>query len=364
MHYAKYNKTAVGSILTHSERGIGKPDVHSHSNECIDSERTHLNYDMKDRDGRSAYEYYRERIEAISKETKETTGKSIRKDAVTLCSWVVTAPVDLPEEKHKSFFEETYHWFSERYGAANIVAAAVHMDETTPHLHLQFTPIIEMNGARKLCAKNIENRNTLKTAHADLQRHLESLLGCPVPLLNGATEQGNRSVLQLKVDTLKAEVDSLKLQLEEMTQKANNLSLESKKGMFESSKSYEHRQAIHAREQLADEREKAQTERENKFAADKFIWERWQNGEERRLRDERESLKKEKAEIEKLIAEKAQQIADEQISLVMKDIPSKKNDRMRRYMDCVHFSDGKTALEHFEEQEKQLERDLKKSFRY
>ena len=120
MHYAKYQKGAVGSILLHSDRGIDSPDTHEHSNESIDKTRTHLNYDLKDRGGLTAYEYYKKRIDDIASETKERTGKSIRKDAVTLCSWAVTAPKDLPEEKLQDFFKASYAWFAERYGTDNI----------------------------------------------------------------------------------------------------------------------------------------------------------------------------------------------------------------------------------------------------
>lgn len=207
MHYAKYNKKAVGSILLHSDRGIDSPDTHEHSNESIDKSRTHLNYDLKDRCGLPAYAYYKNRIDHIAAETKERTGKSIRKDAVTLCSWVITAPKDLPEEKLSEFFKATYAWFSERYGESNIVTAAVHMDETTPHIHLQFTPIIEKNGIRKLCAKDIETRKTLQSAHQKLQNHLQQELKCEVNLLNGATEQGNKSIMELKAERKQQQID-------------------------------------------------------------------------------------------------------------------------------------------------------------
>lgn len=211
MHFAKYQRGAVGSILLHSDRGIDRPDNHKHSNESIDKTRTHLNYDLKDRNGLTAYEYYKRRIDDIANETKERTGKNIRKDAVTLCSWVLTAPKELPEEKLQDFFTAAYSWFAERYCEDNIVTAAVHMDETSPHLHLQFTPIIEKDGLRRLCAKDIETRKTLSTAHQELQKHLESTLGTPCNVLNGATVNGNKTIIELKT----AECAKKLLRLEE-----------------------------------------------------------------------------------------------------------------------------------------------------
>ncbi len=216
MHYAKYGKQAVGSILLHSDRGIDSPDTHKHSNENIDRTRTHLNYDLRDRGGLTAYAYYKQRIEQIARETKERTGKSIRKDAVTLCSWAVTVPKDLAEDKQAKFFETAYRWFAGRYGEDNIVTAAVHMDENTPHMHLQFTPIIEKDGVRRLCAKDMETKRTLATAHQKLQKYLEKSLGCEVNLLNGATEGGNKTIQQLKAEELQAKNERVKLENERL----------------------------------------------------------------------------------------------------------------------------------------------------
>lgn len=283
MHYAKYQKGAVGSILLHSDRGIDSPDTHKHSNENIDKTRTHLNYDLKDRGGLTAYEYYKKRIDDIASETKERTGKNIRKDAVTLCSWAVTAPKDLQEEKLQDFFKGAYEWFAERYGADNIVTAAVHMDEQTPHMHLQFTPIVEKDGVRKLCAKDIETRRTLSTAHQKLQNHLQQALGCEVNLLNGATENGSKTILELKNDALKqslVESEEKIRQAEELQERVDTLQEQAlayeiptgKKKLLESKEDYESRTrlkqkevALEAKEKSLDERETRLSERESDF---------------------------------------------------------------------------------------------------
>lgn len=276
MHYAKYQKGAVGSILLHSDRGIDSPDTHEHSNENIDKTRTHLNYDLKDRGGLTAYEYYKKRIDDIASETKERTGKNIRKDAVTLCSWAVTAPKDLQEEKLQDFFRGAYEWFAERYGADNIVTAAVHMDEQTPHMHLQFTPIVEKDGVRKLCAKDIETRRTLSTAHQKLQNHLQQALGCEVNLLNGATENGSKTILELKNDALKqslVESEEKIRQAEELQERVDTLQEQAlayeiptgKKKLLESKEDYESRTRLKQKEVALEAKEKSLDERESDF---------------------------------------------------------------------------------------------------
>ena len=42
----------------------------------------------------------------------------------------------------KRLFEETTNFLNERYGQENAVAAVVHYDETTPHLHYAFVPVV------------------------------------------------------------------------------------------------------------------------------------------------------------------------------------------------------------------------------
>lgn len=203
MHYEKFKgKENVRRILEHSDRGQEGVPEHGHGNEKIDPKKTCLNYDLKDRNGMTATEYHRNKIDEISSEMK-AKGRTLRKDAVTLCSWVVTVPKNLPEEKQGEFFKGCFDFFSARYGQASIVTAAVHLDETTPHMHLQFLPIVtDKDGSRRLCAKDLENRRSLSSVHRDLEKELTAKLGNRITLLNGATEGGNKTVQELKAETL------------------------------------------------------------------------------------------------------------------------------------------------------------------
>lgn len=217
MHYGKYKgKADVRRVLEHADRGQEGVADHEHSNELIDPERTYLNYELKDRGGLSAIQYHRQRIEQIAAETKERTGKAIRKDAILLCSWMVTAPKSLPKDKQAEFFKGAYEWFSKRYGEDNIVTAAVHLDETSPHMHLQFTPIVEKKGVRRLCARDLETPQKLQQVHPQLQKVLTKQLGCPVELLNGATDGGNKTVNELKAKKLEKKVEELQKEVEEL----------------------------------------------------------------------------------------------------------------------------------------------------
>ena len=58
-----------------------------------------------------------------------------------------TAPklkeISYTDEQTKQFFELSYKFLSERYGEQNVISAYVHMDETTPHMHFLFIPIVD-----------------------------------------------------------------------------------------------------------------------------------------------------------------------------------------------------------------------------
>ena len=47
------------------------------------------------------------------------------------------------DEQIKQFFELSYKFLSERYGEKNVISAYVHKDETTPHMHFLFIPIVD-----------------------------------------------------------------------------------------------------------------------------------------------------------------------------------------------------------------------------
>lgn len=221
MHYEKFHRADVVKILQHNTRGIDSPDTHKHSNESIDKSRTHLNYDLKDRGGLSAYQYQQKLIDKIENETKARGGKALRKDAVTLCGWVVTVPETLPKEKYEDFFKGVYSFFANRYGEENIVSAVVHRDETRDHIHLCSVPIVQdkKKGFEKLCAKDLETQRTLARVHGDLQKYLEKELGCAVDILNGATVNGNKSVAELKLETTLKKVSESEKKLAEVNEK-------------------------------------------------------------------------------------------------------------------------------------------------
>lgn len=104
-----------------------------------------------------------------------------RDDVKALATWIVTLPEELaeaPYEQQSAFFEATTNFLNERYGQENAVAAVVHYDETTPHLHYAFVPVVfDVKKSRyKVSAKEVLTRHDLQTFHEDLDHHLKKVL--------------------------------------------------------------------------------------------------------------------------------------------------------------------------------------------
>ena len=66
---------------------------------------------------------------------------------------------DIPKEI-KRYFNESYKFLSDYVGKENVVYAAVHLDEDTPHMHFYFTPVV--NEVRRKTFVTDNNNNLIK----------------------------------------------------------------------------------------------------------------------------------------------------------------------------------------------------------
>lgn len=164
-HVQKYTKANMQGLSIHLDR-----KTENHSNEDIDIERSHLNYDLCEKEG-DTLSRMNERLDEVY--------CMDRKDVKACCSWVVTLPENLkdaPDEHQRKFFEETYGFLADRYGGEkNVLSANVHNDETIPHMHFAFIPVVydPKKEREKVSAKLVINRNELKVFHKDLDVHLK-----------------------------------------------------------------------------------------------------------------------------------------------------------------------------------------------
>ncbi|PFK23278.1 MobV family relaxase [Bacillus cereus] len=162
----KFKMRDVKGIQIHNQR-----EKESHTNHDIESERTYLNYDLHN-DGHIDY------LKTVKDKIEQNveTNRAIRKDAVVMCEFVVTSDKEffdvldmIDPAQQKVFFKETYSFLKDRYGERNIVHAAVHLDEKTPHMHVGMVPVTEEN---KLSAKQIFNRKELVSLQDDFHTHM------------------------------------------------------------------------------------------------------------------------------------------------------------------------------------------------
>ena len=157
----KYHKTDIAPIEQENERD----ETYQASNPQIDKTRTGGNYHIVKRQ-RSYTQFINDKIEALDLPTK------VRKDAVLMCSFVVGSGRKffggLSPSEQRQFFVDCTRFFAERYGEGNIISAVVHVDETTPHLHLNLIPI----AGGRLCAKKLFDRKALTALQTDLYREV------------------------------------------------------------------------------------------------------------------------------------------------------------------------------------------------
>ena len=153
----------LGGAHKHNERIF-----ENHSNKDIDTSRSHLNYELTDRDRSVSYE---RQIKGYVNENK-ISKRGIRKDAVLCDEWIITSDKEffekLGQERTREFFETVKNYFAENYGESNVAYASVHLDESTPHMHLGIVPM--ENG--KLSSKAMFNRDELKHIQEDLPRYI------------------------------------------------------------------------------------------------------------------------------------------------------------------------------------------------
>ncbi|QOG11139.1 MobV family relaxase [Leuconostoc sp. LN180020] len=166
-HLKKNTRGAVPGLAVHFER---KTD--HHTNKEIDVSKSYLNQDLM-ADGSDMLSRFNARLNDVYCMKRD--------DVKALATWIVTLPEEIaeaPYEQQSAFFEATTNFLNERYGQENAVAAVVHYDETTPHLHYAFVPVVfdDKKSRDKVSAKEVLTRHDLQTFHEDLDQDLKKVL--------------------------------------------------------------------------------------------------------------------------------------------------------------------------------------------
>lgn len=166
VHMMKIKSGAVGGIQSHNNR-----EHEPKTNPDVDMNRSEDNYDLIPCDN-----YKRSIKEKLSNLVESS--RAIRKDAVVVCNFIVTSDNEtmdaLGADRQREFFRDSVKWFSDRYGADRVLNATVHMDETTPHLHIGVMPITQDG---RLSAKSIFTKTEMKAIQTEFARDVGEKYG-------------------------------------------------------------------------------------------------------------------------------------------------------------------------------------------
>lgn len=206
VHMMKMKMSAMGGIQSHNQR-----EHESKKNKEIDYSRSEHNYDLVLDEKINYHRAIKERIEELNLK------KAVRKDAVVYSSFIVSAerdffdrlgyeeylhqenqresvmygletPLDYDnygfmdekarntymEQGSKKFFQSATEFFCDRYGEENVINATVHLDESTPHMHLGIVPVTKDG---RLSAKELFTPTELKSLQTDFAKVVGAKFG-------------------------------------------------------------------------------------------------------------------------------------------------------------------------------------------
>ena len=151
LRFEKRRGGSATAIEKHHER---KKETYN-SNKNINREKTEMNYHLK-LPAKGYYYEIQSRIEAAKCRVRRDSVKFVD----TFIGGTPSFVSGLPPAEQREYFQRAYDFIAGRVGERNIFAATVHMDETTPHLHMCFVPLTNDN---RLTAKEVlGNRESMR----------------------------------------------------------------------------------------------------------------------------------------------------------------------------------------------------------
>ena len=133
---ANYKKENLAGLYKHNERKNT-----NYSNKDIDKNRAIKNYSIK-----QCNTTYTNALKILQEEN-DLKGRIIKTTNV-VCELIVTSDKEffnkIGEEETKRYFQTAYNFVANYKGLGEkyILSAKVHMDESTPHMHLVFVPVV------------------------------------------------------------------------------------------------------------------------------------------------------------------------------------------------------------------------------
>lgn len=213
----KYTRNELKGIYRHNER----KNIH-YSNKEIDKSKIKQNYHLKE--PKYSYELEFDRI----RQKCDLKGQ-IHHNSIVACEYLITSNNEffknIGKEETERFFKCCYEFVCEykNLGSKYIISAVVHLDETTPHLHITYIPVIHTLDKNK---KSID-----KVLSSQFWKGKDSYKQLQDNFYNYITEKGfdlergkSNNVEHISTDKLKqiTEYDNIKYELNKCELKEKN----------------------------------------------------------------------------------------------------------------------------------------------
>ena len=249
---AGYGISQYGYMLEHWSRHQDDPEQYMfrYRNQNIDQKRTHMNYVLHEKP--NIVEFVDSMIDGV--DVKPRSGE---KATNVVSDIVVTLPKnERLKGREREFFEQAYSFLTKTVPEELVIGAYVHMDETQPHMHFAFCPVVEKkvmtndksqpllnadgtpkrnnrgtvrykrvpkldeNGQpimkRSFGQSKIFNRNKLLRLHPDLEQHMQDYFGFKTGI--ELEDKGEKILSSLDQPDYIAAKKALKIQREEKRQ--------------------------------------------------------------------------------------------------------------------------------------------------
>ena len=242
LRFQKKKTGGVTAAYNHNER---KKSAYK-SNPDISSEREPDNYHLI----LPKQTYHREVKRLISAAKCRT-----RANSTVMVETLITASPEfmqaLKPPEQREYFARALAFMESKIGKENIVAAVVHMDEKTPHMHLSFCPIAPGKNGLTLSAKAIlgnqaqlskwqdDFHNFMSARWTELERGISSQITnrkhIPVSLFKNADFDRDKALLDAQRDAYQ-ETHKLRRQVRNQESLIGNLPFEVRRELLEKMK--------------------------------------------------------------------------------------------------------------------------------
>lgn len=236
-----YKLKNLAGIYRHNER----KNTH-YSNGDIDKQKSKQNYSIK-----APYSTYEKMFRDLRE--KQHLKGMIKKVSNVMCEFVITSDKlffdQIGEKETKRYFQTAYNFVASynNLGEEFIVSAKVHLDESTPHLHILFVPVVHKKDkagnqiSKVACSEYWKGKDSYRKLQDNFYKHITKAgfhlergnskenTHIPIETLKSVTNYNNikYEIENEKIEALETHSQELILaQNRELLQYTNNLKIQ------------------------------------------------------------------------------------------------------------------------------------------